>query len=84
VTSPEYVDIILTSIVKNYDVSVVQAVKAIMNGTFNGGLHVGTLETGEVGLAPFYEFDSLISEKVKTDLEQIKADIIAGKIKTKP
>jgi WD40 repeat protein/basic membrane lipoprotein Med (substrate-binding protein (PBP1-ABC) superfamily) len=84
VTNPEYADIVLTSIVKNYDVSVVQVIKALVEGTFTGGVHVGTLETGEVGLAPFHQFDSLISAKVKTDLEQIKANIIAGKIKTKP
>ncbi len=84
VTNPEFADVVLTSIVKNYDVSVVQAVRAIVENTFSGGVHVGTLETGEVGLAPFHQFDSLISAKVKTDLEQIKNDIIAGKIKTKP
>jgi WD40 repeat protein/basic membrane lipoprotein Med (substrate-binding protein (PBP1-ABC) superfamily) len=83
VTDPEYTDIILTSITKNYDVSVVHTVKAIVDATFTGGVHVGTLETGEVGLAPFHEFDSLISAKVKAKLEQIEKDIIAGKIKTK-
>jgi len=84
VTIPEYRDIVLTSIMKNLDVSVVRAVKAIQDGTFSGGEHIGTLETGEVDLAPFHQFDSLISAKVKAELEQIKADIIAGKIKTKP
>jgi basic membrane protein A len=84
VTFPEYKDIILTSIMKPYDVSVVQAVKAIEEGKFIGGIHVGTLESGDVGLAPFYKFDSLLSPKVKADLEQIKKDIIAGKIKTNP
>jgi basic membrane protein A len=84
VTNPEYANIVLTSIIKNYDVSVMRAVKAIEENTFSGGTHVGTLETGEVGIAPFHQFDSLISAKVKADLGQIKADIISGKIKTKP
>ena len=84
VSEPTYADIILTSVMKNLDVSVVQAVKAIEDGTFTGGIHIGTLETGEVGLAPFRQFDSLVSDEVKTELEQIKADITAGKIKTKP
>jgi basic membrane protein A len=84
VTNPEYANIILTSITKNYDVSVVQAVNAIVEGTFTGGIHIGTLETGEVGLAPFHELNSLISAKIKAGLEQIKEDIIAGVIKTKP
>jgi len=84
VTNPEYTNVVLTSVVKNYDVSVMQAVKAIEENTFSGGTHVGTLETGEVGVAPFRKFNSLISAKVKADVEQIKADIISGKIKTKP
>jgi len=83
-TFPEYANIMLTSVEKRMDVSVVHTVQAIVEETFTGGTHIGTLETGEVGLAPFYAFDSLISDKVKADLEQIKADIIGGKIKTKP
>jgi WD40 repeat protein/transcriptional regulator with XRE-family HTH domain len=83
-TDPEHAGIVITSITKNYDVSVLRAVKTVEEHTFTGGIHVGTLETGEVGLAPFYQFDSLISSKVKADLEQIKKDIIDGKIKTRP
>jgi basic membrane protein A and related proteins len=84
VTDPEYADIMLTSIMKNYDISVVQAVRATVDGTFSGREHVGTLETDEVSLAPFYKFDSLISAKVRMDLEQIKKEIIAGTINTNP
>ena len=82
-SDPEYADIILTSVLKNLDVSEVQAVKTIVDGTFRGGNHFGTLKTGEVGLAPFHELDSLISPQIKVDLEQIQHDIIAGKIETK-
>ncbi len=37
-----------------------------------------------VSLALFHNLDALVTPKVKADLEQIKADIIAGKIKTSP
>ena len=84
VAYPEYKNIVLTSVMKHYDVSVIEAVKAIEEGRFTGGVHVGTLETGEVGLAPFYPFDPLISASVIADLEQIRKDIIEGKIETKP
>jgi WD40 repeat protein/basic membrane lipoprotein Med (substrate-binding protein (PBP1-ABC) superfamily) len=83
-TEPEYADILLTSVIKNYDVSVVQAAKALAQKKFAGGVQAGTLSTGEVNLAPFHKLDSLVPTKVKTDLEQIKKDIIAGKIRTKP
>jgi hypothetical protein len=42
------------------------------------------LETGEVGISPFHGLDALVSDKVKADLERIIADIITGKIQTKP
>jgi WD40 repeat protein/basic membrane lipoprotein Med (substrate-binding protein (PBP1-ABC) superfamily)/transcriptional regulator with XRE-family HTH domain len=81
---PEYEGIFLTSILKKYDVSVVQVSKTIVDDQFSGGVHLGTLETGEVGLAPFYKLDVLFSPKVKMDLAQLREDIVTGKIKTKP
>jgi WD40 repeat protein/basic membrane lipoprotein Med (substrate-binding protein (PBP1-ABC) superfamily) len=81
---PEYADVILTSVEKRVDVSVVSAVKAIVDGTFSGGEHIGTLENGGVSLAPFHNLEALVSPQIKADLEEIKADIIAGKIKTMP
>ena len=81
---PEYQGIVLTSILKNYAPTVELTVRSIIENEFAGGIHFGGLQTGEVGLAPFYQFESLISDEVKAELEQIKADIIAGKIQTKP
>ncbi len=83
-SSPDLREVILTSIEKRYAASVTQAAQAIANGSFSGGIHTGTLASGEVGISPFYELDWLISDQVKADLERIKEDIIAGKIKTKP
>jgi basic membrane protein A len=83
-SNPAYADYILTSIMKRIDVSVASAIRAVVEGTFTGGVHIGTLENGDVGLASFYGLDGLISAQVKAELEQIKADIIAGKIKTRP
>lgn len=83
-TYPEFSGIVLTSIEKRLDNSVIEAVQAIVDGKFSGGTHIGNLANGGVSLAPFYNLDSLISPAVKADLEEIKADIIAGKIKTLP
>ena len=83
-TFSEFADIFLTSIEKRFDISVRVAADAIADGSFRGGLHMGTLETGEVGLSPFYGLDALVSDKVKADLERILADNIAGKIQTRP
>ena len=84
ITEPEFASFILTSIEKRYDVSVVQAARAIVEGAFTGGVYTGTLATGEVGLSPFYAQDALLTAQVKAELEQITAGIIAGTIKTTP
>jgi basic membrane protein A len=75
---------VLTSIEKRQDVSVGLAATAVALGSFSGGLHVGTLASGEVGLSPFYDHASLISDRLTAELEQISADIIAGHLKTSP
>lgn len=80
VTNPEFKDIILTSIEKRFDVSILRVSNVIESGTFSGGIHIGTLATGEVGL-------SLIKNPtpaIQAELETIIADIIAGRIKTVP
>jgi basic membrane protein A len=83
-TFPEFTSILLTSIEKNYAVSVTLVAKSIVDNNFAGGVHVGSLSDAQVGISTFHDLDGLISSKVKTDLEQIRADIIAGKIKTRP
>ncbi|HWR65890.1 MAG TPA: hypothetical protein VN364_07200 [Bellilinea sp.] len=64
--------------------AVINAVRAIVEGKFSGGIHVGTLANGGVSLAPFHQLDHLVSAQVKADLEEIKAGIISGEIKTLP
>jgi basic membrane protein A len=70
ITEPEYADITLTSVLKNYDVSVVQAAKLLAEDKFTGGIQPGTLKTGEVSLAPLHELETLVSAKVKEASEQ--------------
>jgi basic membrane protein A len=84
VSSPQFGKILLTSVEKRVGASIFAAAQAVAGGDYKGGAHLGTLANGEVGLAPFYELDRLVSEQIKADLEQIRADIIAGRIKTKP
>jgi len=83
-TAPEYKSIILTSVMKYMDVTTFNVIKSVMDGTFKGGVIVGTLENGGVGLAPFHDLESVVPAEVKAELDAIKADIIAGKIATSP
>jgi basic membrane protein A len=84
VTDPADAPVVLTSIEKRFDVTLLHAVRDISDGSFTGGTHIGTLANGEVGLAPFHKFDAAVSPQLKADLAQIQSDIIAGKIATKP
>jgi putative spermidine/putrescine transport system substrate-binding protein len=83
-TNPDYADIILTSVLKNMDITTVAAIKSVMDGTFKGGVTVGTLENGGVGLAPFHDLESVVPKDVVAELDAVKADIIAGKVATNP
>ncbi len=83
-TNPEYASITLTSVLKNMDVTTKEAIKSVIDGTFEGGVTVGTLENGGVGLAPFHELESAVPDDLKTALEEVKAAIIAGEVQTSP
>ena len=80
VSAAEYAPIILTSVLKNMDVAVFDASKAVVDGTFAGGVYVGTLENGGVGLASFHDLDSMVPAELKAELDDVKAKIISGEI----
>lgn len=73
----------LTSVLKNMDVTTFNAIKAVVDGTFEGGVTVGTLANGGVGLAPFHEFDGTVPQELKDQIETLKAGIIDGSVSVK-
>jgi basic membrane protein A len=82
-TVPDACPILLTSVVKNMDVAVFDTIKDMQTGAFKGGTnYVGTLKNNGVGIAPFNQLEGKVPDKLKKDLEQIKKDLIDGKIKT--
>jgi basic membrane protein A len=84
VASPEFGPIVLTSVLKNMDITSVDAIKGAKEGTFKGGVTVGTMGNGGVGLASFHDLDSLVSADVKAALKEIQTGIANGEIKTLP
>jgi basic membrane protein A and related proteins len=75
--------VLLTSVQKNMDVAVYDTIKSVKDGKFQGGTnYVGTLANNGVGIAPFHDLDSKISAALKAELDQVKADLISGKVKT--
>jgi basic membrane protein A len=83
-TAPDYKSIVLTSVLKNMDITTFNAIKSVMDGTFEGGVTVGTLENGGVGLAPFHDMESMVPSDLSTELDTIAAGVIDGSIGTSP
>ena len=80
-TDPNTDDVILTSILKNMKISTYEAImSAGSGGDFDFTPYVGTLENDGVGLAPFHNFESKVSDTVAAELETVKAGIIDGSI----
>ena len=77
VSASEYKDVVLTSVMKNMNIAVYDAIKAAKDGTFKGGIYSGTLANGGVGLAPV----SGASADLTAALDKLKADIISGAVK---
>ena len=80
-TDPEKGHVYLTSIMKNMDSTVFQVIQQAMDGSFAGGVIVGTLDSGGVGLAPLHDFEDAVPAELKAELEAIRAGIIDGSIK---
>jgi len=79
-TSPEYAAITFTSVMKLMDATTTAVIKSVLDGTFAGGVSVGTLANAGVALAPFHDLDGMVPAEVKAEIEQLKADIISGAI----
>lgn len=82
ISAAEYCSVTLTSVMKNMHIAVRDAIKMAKEGTFQGGVYVGTLKNGGVGIAPFHEFDDDVPASLKAELEEIAKGIKDGKIDT--
>jgi len=81
VSAEQYCPQLISSVYKGLDVAVAEAITASQSGSFSGEPYVGNLENGGTGLAPYHEFESKVPAELKTEIEQVKADIVSGKIK---
>jgi basic membrane protein A and related proteins len=80
-TAPDYKDIMLSSVMKQMGEAVETVVKEDKDGKFTNTPYVGTLANDGVQLAPFHSFDSQVPAELKSELDQIKKDIVDGKLK---
>lgn len=80
-TDPKTRPVVLTSILKNMDVSTEEAVVQAGEGKVDYTPYVGTLENDGVGIAPFHDFEGKVSSSLAGEIDKIKAGIIDGSIK---
>jgi len=73
-------DVYLTSVLKNMDVTTFNAIAAVVDGSFEGGVTIGDLANGGVGLAPYHAFEDAVPQELKDQIETIKAGIIDGSV----
>jgi basic membrane protein A len=71
---------ILTSMVKGVDIAVFDAIKRVRDHTFKGGIYTFGLAQNGVGYVYDEHNRALIPDSVRARLEQLKAQIVAGKI----
>jgi basic membrane protein A len=81
VSSPEYKDLFLTSVMKQMGASVYDTVKEAATGAFTNAPYVGTLANGGVSIAPYHDFESKVPADVQAKVEDLKAKIISGEVK---
>jgi len=81
---PDYADIILASVAKKMDMWVENTIQQVIDGTFKGENFAGTLENGYVDCVYGSKWADKIPADLKSELDAVRADIIAGKITTAP
>ena len=78
--SADFRPVLLTSVLKNTGDAVVEIVKTSIDGTFDNSPYIGTLENGGVDISPFHDLASRVSPELSAEIDQLRADIIAGTI----
>lgn len=76
-TVPEAHPCLVSSAMKLITPGVFDVVQSVQDGSFTAGNFVG-----DVGLAPFHDFDSQISDEIRGRLDEIRAGLLDGSIST--
>ncbi len=80
-SAADYKDIILTSTLKEISNAVYDTAKEGKDGNFKSEAYIGTLANDGVGIAPYHDFDSKLSDDLKKKVEDLKKQVADGTIK---
>jgi basic membrane protein A len=77
-TLPEAQPVLVSSAMKLITPGVFKIIQSVQGNSFKGGNVVG-----DVALAPYHDLESKVPADVKTKMQQVTADVLAGKADTK-
>lgn len=77
-TVPEAQPCLMTSAMKLIDTGVIDLIQAAIDGSFPSGNFAG-----DVGLAPYHDFESVIPDDVKAQIEELTPQVLDGSIPTR-
>lgn len=73
----------LTTVEKGMDATVLGAIESAKNGSFAGGVYVGTLANNGVRIAPYHDLSSSVSNELNNEIKKLKSSIINGFLSVK-
>jgi basic membrane protein A len=79
-SASQYGPLFLTSVVKRIDNAVLDATRMAVDEEFSADPYVGTLENEGVGIAEFHDFEDEVPDELKTELEDLRQQIIDGEL----
>jgi basic membrane protein A len=65
---------VITSVEKKIDNAVYNVLSLAIKGKFECGNYIGTLKNMGVGLSPFYDYNKMISQKIKNELKNLEEE----------
>jgi basic membrane protein A len=65
---------VITSVEKKINNAVYNVLSLAIKGKFESGNYIGTLKNLGVGLSPYYDFDTMISQKIKNELKNLEEE----------
>jgi len=84
VSVPDLADLWLTSVEKKMAVGVADSIAQTAAGSFTPGVTQGFLSNGGVDIAPFHDFDGVVSDETKAEVEELRKGIIDGSVNVDP
>jgi basic membrane protein A len=80
ISAAQYCKYMLSSVTKGITQAVKTAVLAAANGTFKGGVYIGTLANGGAVLSPYHDYATKVPAALQAQINTLKQMIISGKI----